>query len=112
MIAIDYLSVLSKHESDQRLHGLSGVGIVPDGLWVVLKLEWNPPHPRTPPIQISGAFTLLEPSFHLFFFSSDFATTSSSSSSTPATASSLASALYLIRTNYIAVLIRSLGCHL
>ena len=27
MIAIDHLSVLSKHESDQRLHGLSGVGI-------------------------------------------------------------------------------------
>ena len=27
MIVIDYLSVLSKHESDQRLHGLSGVRI-------------------------------------------------------------------------------------
>ena len=27
MIAIDHLSVLSKHESDQKLHGLSGVGI-------------------------------------------------------------------------------------
>ena len=27
MISIDHLSVLSKHESDQRLHGLSGVGI-------------------------------------------------------------------------------------
>ena len=26
MIAIDHLSVFSKHESDQRLHGLSGVG--------------------------------------------------------------------------------------
>ena len=32
MIVIDYLSVLSKHESDQRMHGLSGVGIVLDGL--------------------------------------------------------------------------------
>ena len=36
---IDYLSVLSEHESDQRLHGLSGVGIVLGGIWVVLKLE-------------------------------------------------------------------------
>ena len=27
MIVIDYFSVLSKHESDQRLHGLSEVGI-------------------------------------------------------------------------------------
>ena len=62
---IDYSGVLSKHESDQRMHGLSGDGIVPGGLWVVLKLEWNPLHPRTPPIQINGAFTLLEP---LFFF--------------------------------------------
>ena len=65
---IDYLNVLSKHESGHRMHGLSGVGIVLGGLWVALKLEWNPLHPRTPPIQISGAFTLLEPPFHLFFF--------------------------------------------
>ena len=113
MIVIDYLSVLSKYESDQRLHGLSGVGIVPGDLWVVLKLEWNPLHLRTPPIKISEAFTLLEPPFH-FFFGSDFATASCSScsSSTPATASSLVSALYLIRTNYIVVLIRPLGCQL
>ena len=68
MIVIDYLSVLFKHESDQRLHGLRGVGIVLGGLWVVLKLEWNPLHPKTPPNQISGAFTLLEPPFHLFFW--------------------------------------------
>ena len=27
MIVIDYLSLLSKRESDQRLHGLSRVGI-------------------------------------------------------------------------------------
>ena len=32
MIVIDYLSVLSKYESDQRLHGLSGVEIVLGGL--------------------------------------------------------------------------------
>ena len=114
MIVIDYLSVLSKHKSSQRMHGLSEVEIVLGGLWVVLKLEWNPLHPRAPPIQISGAFTLLKPPFHLFFFGSDFATASCSCScsSTPAIASSLVSALYLIRTNNMAVLIRPLGCQL
>ena len=112
MIVIDYLSVLSKYESDQRLHDLSGVEIVLGGLWVVLKLEWNPLHPRTPLIQISGLLLFLS-LLSIFFFGSDFATVSCScSSSTPATASSLASALYLIRTNYIAILIRPLGCHL
>ena len=114
---IDYLSVLCKHESGQRMHGLSGVEIALDGLWVFLKLKWNPLHPRTPPIQISGAFALLEPHFHLsffFFFGINFATASCSSSSysTPATTSSLVSTLYLIRTNDIAVLIRPLGCQL
>ena len=39
MIVIYYLSVLSKHESDQRLHGLSGVGIVQGGLWAFTLLE-------------------------------------------------------------------------
>ena len=48
MIVIDYLSMLSKHESDQRLRGLSRVRIVLGGLWVVLKLEWNPMYPKTP----------------------------------------------------------------
>ena len=123
MIAIDRMSVLSKHESDQRLHGLSGVG----------KLEWNPLHPWSPSIRISMAFTLLEPPFH-FFFGSDFATASSASSAPllplrllllrppcycfvffffgpPATASSLAFAQNFI-WNYIAVLIRPLGYHL
>ena len=33
---------------DQRLHGLSGVENVQGGVWVVLKLEWNP---RTPPVE-------------------------------------------------------------
>ena len=84
---------------------------------MVLKLEWNPLHPRTPLIQISGAFALLEPPFHLFFSffcCSDFAAASysSCSSSTPATASSLVSALYLIRMNDIVVLIRLHGCQL
>ena len=32
MIVVDYLSVFSKYESDQRLHGLSEVGIVLGGL--------------------------------------------------------------------------------
>ena len=113
---IDYLSVLSKHESGQRIHGLSEVGIALGGLWVVLKLEWNPLHPRTPPIQISGAFALLESPFHLFFFffGIDFAiaSCSCSSSSTLDTASSLVSALYLIQTNDIAILTRPLGCQL
>ena len=31
MIVIDYLCMLFKHESDQGLHGLSGVGIVLGG---------------------------------------------------------------------------------
>ena len=32
----------------QRLHGLSRVGNVQGGVWVVLKLEWSP---RTPPVE-------------------------------------------------------------
>ena len=94
----DYLSVLSKCELDQGLHGLSGVGIIHGlvGPWMVLKLEWNPLHPGTSPAKSAGLSSLLEPPFHLsffffFFFCSDFATTSSSSS-TPATTSSLAPA--------------------
>ena len=59
MIVIDYLSALSKHGLGQRLHGLSGVGIILDGLWVVLKLEWNP---KTPPVESCGDL----PSFHFF----------------------------------------------
>ena len=38
----------------QRLYGLSGVGNVHGGVWVVLKLEWNPLHPRTPPAEPTG----------------------------------------------------------
>ena len=109
---INYLNVLSKHESSQRIHGLSGVGIALGGLWVVLKLEWNPLHLRTPLSKSAGLFLFL--SLLSIFFGSDFATASCSccSSSTPAIASSLVSALYLIRTNDIAVLIRPLGCQL
>ena len=32
----------------QRLHGLSGVGNIQGGVWVVLKLEWGP---RTSPVK-------------------------------------------------------------
>ena len=113
MIAIDHLSVLSKHELDQRLHGLSGVGIdYPCSGWTLggSKTRMESSASKDTLIQISGAFTLLEPPFH-FFFGSDFATASSSSSA-PATASSLAYAQYLIQTNYITILIRLLGCHL
>ena len=38
----------------QGLHGLSGVGNVRGGVWVVLKLEWQPLHPRTPPVEPTG----------------------------------------------------------
>ena len=113
MIVIDYLSMLSKHELGQRMHGLSGVEIVLGGLWVVLKLEWNLCIRGHPPSKSAGLLLFLS-LLSIFFFGSDFATASCScsSSSTPANASSLVSALYLIRTNDIAVLIRSLSCQL
>ena len=38
----------------QRLHGLSGVGNVQGGAWVVIKLECNPLHLRTPPAEPTG----------------------------------------------------------
>ena len=37
--------------SGQRRYGLSGVGNVRRGVWVVLKLEWQPLHPRAPPVK-------------------------------------------------------------
>ena len=82
MIVIDYMSVLSK-QSGQRMHGLSGVGIVLGGLWVVLKLEWNPLHPRTPPVEparISQAST----SFSLIYIFSSFLAYVATSFSIPA----------------------------
>ena len=45
MIVFSHLNTPSNHGLDQRLYGLSGVGNVPGGLWVVLELEWSP---RTP----------------------------------------------------------------
>ena len=68
MIVIDHLSALSKHGSGWRLHGLSGVGIVLGGLWVVLKLEWSP---RTPPIESCrdrSSFHFLQAYHHLVLF--------------------------------------------
>ena len=67
-----YLSVFSKCELDQGLHGLSGEGIIHGlvGPWVILKLEWNILHPGTSPAKSAGLFSLLKPPFHLssFFF--------------------------------------------
>ena len=39
MIMFGHLSAPPNHGLDQRLYGLSGVGIVPRGFWVVLELE-------------------------------------------------------------------------
>ena len=35
----------------QGLYGLSGVGNIRGGVWVVLKLEWKPPHRGAPPVK-------------------------------------------------------------
>ena len=48
MVVTGYFSALPRHGSDQRLYGLSVVGIVLGGLLVVLELEWGP---RTPPTE-------------------------------------------------------------
>ena len=101
MIAFDHLSVLSKRESNQKLHGLSGVGIdYPCFGWPLGGSEtgMESSTSKDTPFQISGAFRfhlpLLEPPFHIsyFFFFGSAVATASSSSSTSATASSLASA--------------------
>ena len=50
----------------QRLHGLSGVGIVLGDLWVVLKLEWSP---RTPPVESCwDRSSYHQPHLRLFLF--------------------------------------------
>ena len=38
----------------QRQHGLSGVGNIRGGVWVVLKFEWQPLHPKAPPAELCG----------------------------------------------------------
>ena len=84
MIMIDSLNVISMHAPNRELQGLSGVGIeypcfgwpsggskilVLDGLWAVLKLEWNPLHPRTPPLEATGFLAFLATSIGPLFFS-------------------------------------------
>ena len=125
----DHLSMLPKCESDQRLHGLSGVRIdYPCSSWPLGGFEtgMESSTSKDTPYQISRAFRfhlpLLEPHFHLssfffpffslFFSFGSAVTTASSSSSTSVIASSLTSAQYLIRANYTDVLIRPLSCHL
>ena len=67
MIVFGHLSVPSNHRSDQRLYGLSRVGNVPRGLWVVLELEWSL---RTPPAEFGGdRLTSLQPHPLLFSLS-------------------------------------------
>ena len=77
MITINSLNMISMNEPDRGLQELSGVGIeypcsslplggskilVLDGLWVVLKLEWNPLHPRTPPLEATAFLAFLSTS--------------------------------------------------
>ena len=59
MIAIGRLSVLSKHESDQRLEGLSGVGTdLPGSGWPLggSKTRMKSSASKDSPCQIKGAF--------------------------------------------------------
>ena len=70
-----HLSVLSKHESDQRLHGLSGVGIdYPCSDWPLggSKTGMESSASKDTPCHINEAFRfhlpLLEPPFHLSLF--------------------------------------------
>ena len=66
MVVFGHLSAPSNHGLDQRLYGLSGVGIVPGGLWVVLKLEWSL---RTPPTEFyKDRSTSLQPHPLIFLF--------------------------------------------
>ena len=55
MIVFGHLSAPSNHGPDQRLYGLSGVGIVPGGLWVVLELNGVQGHPLLNSAGISGS---------------------------------------------------------
>ena len=59
MIAIGRLNVLSKHEADQRLHGLSEVRIgSPGSGWPLsgFKTRMESSASKDTPCQISGAF--------------------------------------------------------
>ena len=66
MIVFGHLSTPSNHGLDQRSYGLSGVGIVPGRLWVVLELEWSP---RTPLVEFCrDRLTSLQPHPLIFLF--------------------------------------------
>ena len=66
MIVFGHLRAPSNHGSDQGLYGLSGVGNVPRGLWVVLELEWSP---GTPPAEFGrDCLTSLQPHPLIFLF--------------------------------------------
>ena len=66
MIVFGHLSAPPNHGLDQRLYGLSGVGIVSGGLWVVLELEWSP---RTPLAKFCrDRLTSLQPHPLIFLF--------------------------------------------
>ena len=59
MIAIGSLNMLSKHEADQRLHGLSGVGIdSPSSGWPLggSKTQMESSASKDTPCQINGDF--------------------------------------------------------
>ena len=61
---IGRLCALSKHEADQRLHGLSGVGIdSPGSDWPLggFKTQWNPLHSRTPPTKSARLLDVIFP---------------------------------------------------
>ena len=119
MISIGRLSMLSKHEENQRLYGLSGVRIdSSDYSWPLsgskTRME-SSTSKDTPLAKSAGLLLFLSPLsiyiyIYIYIFFGNFATASSSSLA-PATTSSLASARYLIRTNYISILIRPLGCY-
>ena len=66
MIVFGHLSVPPNHGLDQRLYGLSRVGIVLGGLWVVLELNWSL---RTPNAEFCrDRLTSLQPHPLIFFF--------------------------------------------
>ena len=66
MVVFGHLSAPSNHGLDRRFYGLSGVGIVSGGLWVVLELEWSP---RTPPVEFCRDHsTFHQPHPPLFLF--------------------------------------------
>ena len=117
MIAIGHLSMLSKHEANQRLHGLSGVGIDSTGS------GWPLGGAKTRMESSVSKDTSLAKSTRLLSFLSPLSISPPPFFFVvillllllplhPLLLLFLASAQYLMRTNYVAVLIRPLGCNL